>query len=267
MKQLIIGLCGQKRSGKNETAEYIDIEAIRQGYTTQQLSFAKPLKDMTKLMGFSEEAVNGDDKEIINPLYGKSARETLQWLGTDVFREQYDKDIWLKIIKDKITKCTDDVIIITDCRFDNEANLINELGGSVVQINRPGLESDDTSKHSSEQGITYRYVDASIDNIKDLDYLESEAITLFNGIKYSKEPILEINGSDEIDMTHYIYKEDDDLYSVHRDKVILFKNEKSIYSALNNLLVYYDDKPSIFEHISYEYTKQLGSLLEEQINN
>ena len=76
-------------------------------------------------------------------------RKVYQWFGTELCRDNLDKDIWLKLVPKNIEN-----LIISDVRFDNEATYITkQLGGVIVEIinnDRDEIIDD----HSSESGIS-----------------------------------------------------------------------------------------------------------------
>jgi len=94
-----------------------------------------------------------------------TAREVMQYVGTDLFRRMYDK-VWsagtINRIKDYATK----LAIITDCRFVNEVKATQEAGGKVIRFTRNG---DDADAHESERALDrdrfdWNKFDAVVDN-------------------------------------------------------------------------------------------------------
>lgn len=88
-----------------------------------------------------------------------TVREVLQFVGTELFRNQLDPDIWIKSVFNQ-TYDDHDVVIIADARFPNEAEM-GKQHGCLVRIERDnGLEGDE---HASEvlldnYAITYDYL-------------------------------------------------------------------------------------------------------------
>lgn len=156
----IIGFCGPKRSGK-DTAAKMFVDAKR-------FEFARPLKEATMaLFGLTHDQVYDEKlKETIDPRYGKTPRQLLQWLGTDVIRDQFNKDHLLLLMRDSIANTIVDggirEIVITDVRFDNEAELIRGFGGTIIEIVRPLLLKVDS--HPSEAGISRELIHFSVIN-------------------------------------------------------------------------------------------------------
>lgn len=147
-----------------------------------RLAFADPLKAMIAVLT-QEEDKNARPPE----LCGKSVREAYQSLGTDWGRNMVGEDIWLVAARKRFVRQLKLVeegiisgVVVDDCRFDNEAKLIKELGGVVVRIERPGLVA---MKHASETGIDDRLVDHVIHNLSGVQQLAEKARDVaLNGI-------------------------------------------------------------------------------------
>jgi predicted kinase len=112
--KLLIGLTGKAGAGKDTFANFFP--------DCERLAFAKPLKDAAHhLFNFTEKQLyDPDEKEKVDPMWGKSPRQLLQILETELLREQLDKDIFIKNMEQRIQSSTADILFITDARFDNE---------------------------------------------------------------------------------------------------------------------------------------------------
>jgi hypothetical protein len=144
---MIIGICGFQSSGKDSIAKFL----IEQ-YGFQKLSFAGALKDIVSIMfGWPRSKLEGltpEDREwrdVVDPWWAETLeipqltpRYILQHFGTDLFRKHFHQDIWVKIVENKLKQLTNDGInvVITDCRFENEINLITKYGGKIVKVYR-----------------------------------------------------------------------------------------------------------------------------------
>jgi hypothetical protein len=100
-----------------------------------------------------------------------TVRKVLQFVGTNLFRNQLDPDIWVKAIYRRKYR-DDDVVIIADCRFVNEARF-GKKHGLLIKIERDtGLAADD---HDSETALDeYTDYDYVIDNNSSLDALKDK---------------------------------------------------------------------------------------------
>lgn len=89
-----------------------------------------------------------------------TAREFMQFLGTDMMRKIYSP-IWTNRTIKNITTENPQLAVITDCRFDNEAVAMKEQKAKLIYLTR----STSTDSHSSENGFeNFKDFDAVIDN-------------------------------------------------------------------------------------------------------
>ena len=100
-----------------------------------------------------------------HPAGPMSGREVMQYVGTDICRTMYG-DVWADSCIRKITKEGSLFAVITDCRFPNEVEAIQKVGGKVVRLTR-GMESKDN--HYSEialdpDNFDWNKFDAILDN-------------------------------------------------------------------------------------------------------
>lgn len=161
---MIIGLLSKKRHGKDTFADH-----IVKNYNFQKYSLADPLKQACKsLFDFNDEQLFGDLKEEKDDFWKVSPRVIMQYLGTDIFRKDLRKilpdigdNFWINKFKQKSLKNRNISYVVADVRFQNEVDIIHELDGIVIKIERPSLEAD-TDLHSSEKNI---------DSIKNYDFL------------------------------------------------------------------------------------------------
>lgn len=148
----LIGLTGLPRAGKNLFATHL---VENHGYV--ELSFAAPLKAASAvLLGMELWQMNGEhnfDREAILPEWGFSTRDFLQRFGTEAMRNNFGQDFWLKhmharIRAERLKPLSR--IVITDVRFENEASLVRQLGGKIIEITRNGTVR---SAHPSDRGV------------------------------------------------------------------------------------------------------------------
>lgn len=160
MNQNLIGITGYKRSGKDTAGEYF----IERGYI--KYAFAGPLKKACQeIFMFTDEQTEGNDKEKLDNRWNISARKVFQRFGTEIFRENLadfypemeniKENFWtyrFKIWYENQLKINKDVkIVVTDVRFDNESNIIKELGGIIIKVERKNKKNLD--QHKSETSI------------------------------------------------------------------------------------------------------------------
>jgi hypothetical protein len=171
---MLIGLIGKKSSGKDTFGNIL----INQ-YNFQKRAFADPLKDCCQLLfNLSKEDLNDPIlKEKTNSFWNKSPRQILQIVGTDLFRNHFDKNFWLKLFEQWYLNNQKFNIVCTDVRYQNEAELIKKLGGIIIKIERPLLQNNDN--HDSEK-LDINFNDYLIYNDSTLEDYEIKIIDLCN---------------------------------------------------------------------------------------
>ena len=139
----IIALCGFEGSGKDTVANYM---VEKYGYT--KISFAKILKDVVSILfDWDRQLLEGETnesriwRETIDEWWSKelnipnfTPRYALKFIATDLFRQYFNDKIWLLALKRQIDKY--DKIVISDCRFKNEFEFVNSIGGDIFHIQR-----------------------------------------------------------------------------------------------------------------------------------
>jgi hypothetical protein len=115
----------------------------------------------------------------------------LQKVGTDVFRDHFDKETWIKSLYygdykniekkhnsiDGFTK--DFVYLISDCRFPNEADFVKNNNGILIKVIGKAFETDRDKMHESEIALdNYDKFDYIIDNTGTLDDLKNNIFNL-----------------------------------------------------------------------------------------
>lgn len=162
MSDLLIGLCGKKGSGKTYIAEH-----LRDNHDAKIIRFADTLKDMMRVMGFSEGQINGDLKEVAcDMLNGLSPRYAMQTLGTEWGRNLLHENIWVDMLIGKASRAKG-TVVVDDVRFPNEVDSIRESGGVLIWVERDSIYEGGDS-HSSETAIDASYCDLLMDNTRDI---------------------------------------------------------------------------------------------------
>lgn len=181
----LIGLAGRAGCGKDTLAKFL---CETQGFV--QIALADPLRDGLKVMlGLSDEQINRRDlKEIPIGWIGKSPRELLQTLGTEWGREMVANNLWLRVAARKIEQiiaappCLHVAgIVISDIRFENEADWLRGQGGTVWHISREsGCQIEGQARsHISEQHIPINDGDRRIANHGTLEQLYEQVADIF----------------------------------------------------------------------------------------
>lgn len=101
-------------------------------------------------------------------------RRLLQKLGTEVGRNMIGEQVWTNIIARKIDdhRGAGHPVVVTGIRFPNEVQMIRELGGRPVWIDRPSLATSGAiAAHASENSVSEEDFDGLIVNDRTLEDL------------------------------------------------------------------------------------------------
>jgi ABC-type oligopeptide transport system ATPase subunit len=151
---MIIGLCGHQGCGKTTVA---NILCERFGFI--HLSFASILKDIVAILfSWDRTLLEGDTpegrewRETVDKWWSTqldipdfTPRKALQYIGTNVMRNSFHKNIWILAIEKKLENHKK--IVISDCRFLNEVKTLRKHGAYIIRIER---ENTHTTSHESE---------------------------------------------------------------------------------------------------------------------
>ncbi|NCD07165.1 MAG: hypothetical protein EOL97_13700 [Spirochaetia bacterium] len=104
-------------------------------------------------------------------------RQILQFIGTDLFRNQFNPEVWINAA---LSANPTPNIIITDCRFPNEADAILERGGILIRLQRNiNKLSPSSVNHSSETALDdYTKFTHIINNTGSIKNLEKSLIRI-----------------------------------------------------------------------------------------
>lgn len=154
---MIVGLTGQKQSGKDTIAAYLVKE-----HKFERKAFADPLKksvaalfdipfsevDKLKLNPNAVAAILDYTEDSIASQHDMTFRTLLQRYGTEAHRDIFGTNFWVDQTLPVDGFYPGRAICVTDVRFSNEASRVRELGGVVVRVFRG--EEDLSDLHASE---------------------------------------------------------------------------------------------------------------------
>lgn len=176
----LIGIVGFIGSGKDTVAnKFVEAGCIHD-------SFANPLKDVcASTFGWDRALLEGDSTE------SREFRETpdmfwtrktgipnftprlaLQLLGTDVMRNHFHQDIWIDSLEYRLrrkgeSKC----VVISDARFRNELDLIKNLGGKIIWVQREELpEWYETAKTAHSNAISRKIMETKYKDVHESEW-------------------------------------------------------------------------------------------------
>lgn len=173
-----IGLSGFARSGKDSTADYIEMK-----YGHVKVSFASPMREALVRLDPQIRLVDPDSPHSTGltslsdalqvftwedlKVYSPDIRGYIQRMGTEVGREMFGNDVWVNRTFDTIIG--ERRVVFADVRFQNEANRIRQFGGQVWRVERDGVYAP--NKHKSEFDLEGYRFDRILHNYGTLDDL------------------------------------------------------------------------------------------------
>jgi len=171
-KQLI-GISGLAGSGKDTFAKFINDKAIDDYRDVQLYAFADPLKEVCSVL-FNvdiDRFYDRDHKETIITEWNKSPRTMMQLVGTDLVRRGISDAFWIDRARSALNSAHASIFIVTDVRFENEAQFIRDSGGIMYHVKRDSVQQLD---HDSEQVLDFYNNDVLVYNNSSLSDLEKQ---------------------------------------------------------------------------------------------
>lgn len=123
----LIGLAGMAGAGKDYTYERLRDFYWPQGTTVERIALA----DGVRLE--IQETLGQYQPVLWKKPYPDAIRRLLQWWGTD-FRRAQNPNHWVDKTRERIEVSNAGIVCVTDVRFSNEADMIRDLGGIVVEV-------------------------------------------------------------------------------------------------------------------------------------
>ena len=121
---MLVGICGKAGSGKDTIGDYLIKE-----YGFKKISLADPIKRLVKDIFALDDHTVYDRVAREEPLErwdGWTVRELLQYIGTELFRENIDSAIWVKSLWYKIQDDKENDYVVSDLRFPNELQFFRD---------------------------------------------------------------------------------------------------------------------------------------------
>lgn len=185
----IIAVCGLKRAGKDTVARILN-----ETFGYEHLQISKPLKDACKLLfGFSNEQLETDEKEYVDPRWNVSPRRVMQFIGTEVFQYAIHRDLpdicispkefWIRSVIDIIDHNPNKRYVISDLRFLHEEKLLKQRDVYIIKIIRTSYNEsnmDNVDDHISEKEYHNILPDMIITNAGSIADLRNNIIKRFS---------------------------------------------------------------------------------------
>lgn len=145
----VIGMSGYAQSGKDTIGKMLSEVGF------ERASFADRIRESLYALDpkISEDerisdAVNEKGWELAKTSTPE-VRALLQRLGSEVGRDLLDENLWVTMTLRKVEDGAK--VVVTDCRFPNEAEAIKRLGGEMWRVTRPGCVP--VNNHPSETAL------------------------------------------------------------------------------------------------------------------
>ncbi|MEU9560344.1 hypothetical protein [Streptomyces fumanus] len=150
-----IAFIGKARSGKDTAGA-----RLVYNWAFTRLAFADPLKRMAlQLDPEIPSPYNRNDTKRLSAIVGAYGWETAKDMYPEVRRllqrmgqtvRELDEDFWVDVLMDKVRQGDrwNMPVVVTDCRYRNEAEALRAAGFILVRIKRPDLMASDS--HASE---------------------------------------------------------------------------------------------------------------------
>lgn len=156
---MIVAFTGKAGSGKDTAAGFLT------SFETE--SFAAPLyHGVAAIFGVPVHKLRRREvKEGRVPGFNFTYRKALQLLGTEWRDLLEDRMLWVKLLDARI--CEKDNIVITDLRFNHEAEWVKSKGGVIINIVASFEDAPlniDNPNHISEGGISESLINMTIHN-------------------------------------------------------------------------------------------------------
>lgn len=173
---LLVGIVGRAGVGKTTVSEY-----LQAAHQFEAHALADPIKTMLHAL-FVDIGVDyahlfdADKKHLPIPeLGGITARRLMQTLGTDWGLDMISPDLWTRaadLVLGLPLAPVHDRIVISDVRFQREADWLRAHGGRLVRLTRQ--KAQHPGRHRSEAEADGIAVDAEIANDGPLEDLYGE---------------------------------------------------------------------------------------------
>jgi len=149
---MLVGICGKAGSGKDTVGDHL---IKKHGF--KKIALADPIKRLVKDVFVLDDHTTYDRVAREQPLEqweGWTVRKLLQYIGTELFRDNIDDAVWVKSLWLRIQNDKENNYVVTDVRFPNELKFFEEKGGNdftSIKVVRDGCEGAvGLAEHKSE---------------------------------------------------------------------------------------------------------------------
>lgn len=231
---MVIGFCGAAKSGKDSAVNALADSLIALNVLQKKMAFADPIRQIAGIFGFSDQVLSDQAcKEhwahpwLTEYSNGKNIpvtpRRFMQLVGSEMFRNNLHPNVWVDFLGSKIDELDNElnndnymsgyklrdeprkdvwspkaVVLISDVRFPNEAEMIRKRGGYIFRITRNTQQDQNGEwrKHESEKFVDELPVNLGILN---------SASSLMDWRGKSVRDISEFLRKENVDFTNSVY--------------------------------------------------------------
>ncbi|MDN4590230.1 hypothetical protein DBA29_17200 [Xenophilus aerolatus] len=213
MKQHIIGLTGFAGAGKDtvadllvaharfrklafadalraEVADAFGVEVVHLAHPSTKhqpvpaLSMRRAPRDFLAAVVLSLSAAAPDHMSPLSAEWldaPRSPRQILQWWGTEYRRAQHPR-YWTRAMLARLVEyqnAGETRFVVTDVRFENEADSLRGAGGTLWQVTRPGCSGQNEGAHVSATDGSQFAPEVVIANLHDVRHLQGVVLSEF----------------------------------------------------------------------------------------
>jgi hypothetical protein len=150
---MLVGICGKAGSGKDTIGDF-----LVEKHKFKKIALADPIKRLVKDVFVLDDHTVYDRvarEQELQRWEGWTVRKLLQYIGTELFRENIDDAVWVKSLWYRIQDDKDNNYVVTDVRFPNELQYFRDNAKEdefiAIKVVRPGFDGGVGLKgHASE---------------------------------------------------------------------------------------------------------------------
>lgn len=144
----VVGIMGFKGSGKDTAAEAL----YELSQVWHKVAYADALKNtLCCMFGWHRDMMEGKTaesrvwRERVDPWWSEklgiphfTPRFAMTHIGTDIIRQHFNDNMWILAAEREVDRILGGgySVVITDCRYPNEAEMIRKKGGKLLYVTR-----------------------------------------------------------------------------------------------------------------------------------
>lgn len=171
----VVAICGLMRSGKDVVARYISNK-----WNFEHVKISDKLKQSLKILfDFTDEQLEGNQKDHIDPKWSIAPRQVMQFIGTEIMQYKIqeimpscNRTFWIQSLVSAMQTESNVNYVISDLRFLHEVHYLQKVFGDqllIVKIVRP--QNNIENEHCSEKEFIQIKEDILIVNDNGLEKL------------------------------------------------------------------------------------------------